>query len=86
MYVCRHATTKVVVFVSTTGEVTISETELTSVSALEFTGGAGCWGTNDGYEVLNLTDSDVELPADYSGDVYMLVEDGDSYRFDPVTA
>lgn len=86
MYVCRNANTKVVVFVSTSGEVTISETGLTSVSADEFTGTNEGWGTNDGYEVLNLTDSGVELPSDYSGDVYMLVEDGDSYRWDPVTA
>lgn len=84
MYVCRHATTKVVVFVTTSGEVTISENELVSVSALEFTGNVEGWGTAQGYEVINLTDTDVELPSDYSGEVYKLVEDGDSYRFDPI--
>ena len=84
MYVCRHATTKVVVFVTTSGEVTISENELVSVSALEFSGNAEGWGTAQGYEVINLSEEDVDLPADYSGEMYKLVEDNGSYRFDPI--
>ena len=82
MYVCREATTKAVVFITTSGEVSISATGLTSVSATEFTGVAEGWGTNDGYEVINLTGSEIDIPSDYSGNVYTLVEDGDSYRFD----
>jgi len=84
MYVCREATTKTVVFVTTSGEISIGATGLTSVSATEFTGVAEGWGTDDGYEVINLTGSEIELPSDYSGNVYMLVEDGDSYRFDRI--
>jgi hypothetical protein len=84
MYVCREATTKTVVFVTTSGEISIGATGLTSVSATEFTGVAEGWGINDGYEVINLTGSEIELPSDYSGNVYMLVEDGDSYRFDRI--
>lgn len=82
MYVCRESTSKNVVFVTTSGEVSISATGLTSVSATEFTGVVEGWGTDDGYEVINLTGSEIEIPSDYSGNVYMLVEDGDSYRFD----
>jgi len=84
MYVCREATTKTVVFVTTSGEISIGATGLTSVTATEFTGVAEGWGTDDGYEVINLTGSEIELPSDYSGNVYMLVEDGDSYRFDRI--
>jgi hypothetical protein len=84
MYVCRNATSKNVVFVTTSGEISITATGLTSVSATEFTGVAEGWGTDDGYEVINLTGSEIELPSDYSGNVYMLVEDGDSYRFDRI--
>ena len=84
MYVCREATTKTVVFVTTSGEISIGTTGLTSVTATEFTGVAEGWGTDDGYEVINLTGSEIELPSDYSGNVYMLVEDGDSYRFDRI--
>jgi len=84
MYVCREATTKTVVFVTTSGEISIDATGLTSVSATEFTGVAEGWGTDDGYEVINLTGSEIELPSDYSGNVYMLIEDGDSYRFDRI--
>lgn len=84
MYICRHATTKAIVFATTSGEISISATGLTSVSATEFSGVAEGWGSDDGYEVINLTGSDVELPSDYSGNVYMLIEDGDSYRFDAI--
>jgi len=76
MYVCRKSDTKLVCFVTTTGEVTINENGLTSVSAMEFSGLEEGWSTALGFELLNLTGMEVETPEDYSGDTYKLLEDG----------
>ncbi len=76
MYVCRKSDTKLVVFVTTTGEITIDENGLNSISATEFSGTDSGWSTAAGFEVLNLTGMEVSVPEDYSGDIYKLLEDG----------
>jgi hypothetical protein len=81
MFVCRRSADKVVVFVTTTGQITIDANGLTSVNATEFSGTEPGWATPD-YEVKDLTGMEIELPADYYGEAYKLIEDGASYRFE----
>ena len=76
MYVCRKSDTKLVVFVTTTGEVTIDANGLNSISATEFSGVEEGWSTSQGFELLNLTGMEIAIPEDYSGDKYKLVENG----------
>jgi|TARA_R110000803_G_scaffold81127_5_gene147051 hypothetical protein len=77
MYVCRNASSKVVRFVTTTGVISINETELISVSAEEFSGSQEGWGTSDGFELVNLTGLEsAVIPDDYTGDAYKLLDDG----------
>ena len=77
--VIRDASTKVVVFVSY-GNVTQTNTDVTcdTISDLQ----SGCWGTDEGYEMIS---TDIDLPSDYVGEAYKLVEDGDTYRFEAVS-
>lgn len=76
MYVCRKSDTKLVCFVTTTGEVTIDANGLNSISATEFSGSEPSWSTQAGFELLNLTGLEISVPEDYSGDKYKLIEDG----------
>lgn len=77
MYVCRNSSSKVVRFVTTTGVISITETELISVSANEFSGSQEGWGTSDGFELVNLTGLEsAVIPDDYTGDAYKLLDDG----------
>lgn len=76
MYVCRKSDTKLVVFVTTTGEVTMDENGLTSISAMEFSGTEVGWSPSQGFELLNLTGMEISVPEDYSGDKYKLIENG----------
>ena len=75
----REVSTKVVVFVSY-GNVTHTETGITCDTITDVL--PDCWGTNDGYEMITV---DMDIPSDYVGEAYKLVEDGDGYRFDPVS-
>ena len=76
MYVCRKNDTKLVCFVTTTGQVTIDADGLNSISAAEFSGSEPSWSTTEGFELLDLTGKDVVVPEDYTGNKYKLLEDG----------
>ena len=76
MYVCRNTDTKLVCFVTTTGQLTIDADGLNSIDAAEFSGSEPGWSTTEGYELLNLTGMDVVVPEDYTGNSYKLMEDG----------
>jgi len=83
MFVCRRSADKVVVFVTSSGQLTINEGGLTSVGAQEFSGTESSWASPD-YEVVDLSNKEVSLPEGYFGESHKLVEDGDSYRWDAV--
>ncbi len=76
--IIRETSTNVIVFASY-GNVTQTNTGVTCDTILDLSGTD--WGTDAGYEKVEV---DMELPSDYSGEAYMLVNDGDGYRFDPV--
>lgn len=76
--VIRDASTKIVYFASY-GNVTHTNTGVTCDTISDVL--ADCWGTDDGFEMIT---TDVDLPSDYVGEMYKLVEDGASYRFDLV--
>lgn len=74
--VIRNTDTKQVVYVSY-GNVTHNESGVSDDSIGDVP--AGNWPSNDGWELLTV---DVEVPEDYVGEMYKLVEDGDTYRWD----
>lgn len=75
--IIRNVDTKQVVYVSY-GSVTHNES---GVSDDTIADSAGLWPTTDGFEMIS---AEIEVPEDYVGEKYKLVEDGDSYRFDLV--
>lgn len=77
--IIRDASTKVVVFASY-GNITHTNTGTTCDTISDLSGYD--WGTDDGYEKIEV---DMDLPSDYVGEAYKLVEDGDGYRFDTVS-
>ena len=74
--VIRNVESKVIVYASY-GNVVHTAEGITDDSISDLI--ADIWGTDAGYEMITL---DTELPEDFEGDKYKLVEDGDSYRFD----
>jgi len=73
--VIRNVESKAVVFVSY-GEVSLSDAGVTDDS-IEVS--PGSWPANEGWELLSV---EVEVPSDYLGNKYKLLEDGESYRWD----
>jgi hypothetical protein len=74
--VIRNVETKQVVYISY-GTVTHNESGVADASSTDLE--AGLWPTTDGWELLSV---EVEAPADYLGEIYKMVEDGDTYRWD----
>lgn len=75
LYVLRDKTTKVVFFVTTTGPVAQTATELISQGATETISGEN-WGTDSNMELLDLSSTNLFVPEDYYGQSYRLTEGG----------
>ncbi len=74
--IIRNVDTKQVVYVSN-GNVTHNESGVSDDLIADVT--PGSWPTTEGWEMVT---AELELPADYVGEIYKLVEDGDTYRWD----
>ena len=73
--IIRNTDTKVVVYVSY-GNVTHNESGVSDDSIAD---SLGFWPTTDGFGLVR---AEIEVPEDYEGDKYKLIEDGESYRWE----
>jgi len=73
--VIRNVESKVVVFISY-GEVSISDSGVTD-NTIEVS--PGSWPASEGWELIS---AEIEVPSDYLGNKYKLIEDGESYRWE----
>jgi hypothetical protein len=76
MWIIRKTEDKVVYFVTKSGAVSLTEWTAESAGCTEIVEPVEGWGTGNGMEVLNIDDSTLEVPGDYSGRFYKLVENG----------
>lgn len=76
MWIIRNQEDKVVHFVTKTGAVNLTEWTAESAGCTEIVEPLDGWGTGHGMELITVDDSTLEIPEDYSGRFYKLVENG----------
>jgi hypothetical protein len=76
MWIIRKQEDKVVHFITKSGAVNLTEWTAESAGCVEISEPIDGWGTGHGMELLNVDESTLTVPEDYSGRFYKLVENG----------